>query len=75
MTDMRSWGFCQKSCGIQPVNFVAKHVPSEISGLEIIPSQVCKGLLDDRLNFDAKYDICVAKKIIFSIPPPTFKVR
>ena len=54
---------------------MAKHVPSEISGLQIVPSQVCQELLDDRLNFDGKYDICVAKKIISSVPPPTFKVR
>ena len=75
MPDMRSWGFCQKSCGCQSVDFVAKNRPSEISGLEIVPSEVCQELLDGRLNFDAKYDICVAKKIIFSTPPPTFKVR
>ena len=72
---MEPWGFCQKnSCESQSANFVAKHIPLEISGLEIVSAQKCLEFLDHRLNFDAKYDICVAKKLTYSLLSPTFKV-
>ena len=69
-----SWGFCQKSCQNHPTNFSARYTPSEISGLKIVPSETCEKFLDKGLNFDADFDICVAKNLNYTISATAFKV-
>ena len=71
-----AWGFCQKSCRNHPrrTKFAARHTPLEISGLKVVPSETCKKFMNDGLNFDPEFDLCVAKDINSVISVPTFKV-
>ena len=46
----------------------------EISGLKVVPSETCEKFMNDGLNFDPEFDLCVAKDINSVISVPTFKV-
>ena len=48
---------------------------NEINGLLILPPGKCQELIDTTVNYDEKYDLCVAKKHKKKVPVITYQVN
>merc|ERR1712224_855665 len=58
----KNWGYCSENCVNHNTDQEHSERVNEISGLLILPPDKCSTLTDKTVNYDEKYDLCVARK-------------